>query len=85
VDLNAQRFATVKPQFQGARIDYGITSVQRAAPVEARCSSPSAGSGGTRYNEAGLPPMFDPARVTILITYPPALQVLCTAAVTLDA
>jgi molybdate/tungstate transport system substrate-binding protein len=84
VDLNAQRFATVKPQFQGARIDYGITIPSNAPhPVEAALFIAFLlGPEGRAIMKQDYQPMFDPAPGDHFDNIPSALQVLCTAAVT---
>jgi len=84
VDLNSQRFATVKPQFQGARIDYGITIPSNAPhPREAALFIAFLlGPEGRAIMKQDYQPMFDPAIGDQFSNLPAALQELCTAAVT---
>jgi molybdate/tungstate transport system substrate-binding protein len=84
VDLSSQRFVTVKPQFQGARIDYGITIPSNAPhPAEAGLFIafllvPE----GRAIMKQDYQPMSDPALGDHFGNIPAALQELCTAAVT---
>jgi len=84
VDLNSQRFATVKPQFPGERIDYGITIPTNAPhPAEAELFIAFLlGPEGRAIMKQDYQPMFDPALGDHFNSIPAALQDLCTAAVT---
>ena len=76
VNLDFQRFATVKPEFRGERIAYGITIPSNAPhPDEAAqfiefLLSPE----GRAVMEADSQPMFDPAMAENYDLLPPVLQ-----------
>jgi len=82
VDLDFQRFATVKPQFRGERIGYGITIPANAPhPDEATLFiafllSPE----GRAIMEADYHPLFDPFPVDGYTNMPGSLQALCIPA-----
>jgi molybdate/tungstate transport system substrate-binding protein len=79
VDLDFQRFATVKPQFRGERIGYGITiPVNAPHPDEAALFiafllSPE----GRAIMEANHHPLFDPFPTDGYENMPESLQALC--------
>lgn len=82
VDLDFQRFATVKPQFRGERIGYGITIPANAPhPDEAALFiafllSPE----GSAIMEADDHPLLDPCLVDGYEKMPGSLQALCVPA-----
>ena len=82
VDLDFQRFATVKPQFRGERIGYGITvPVNAPHPDEAALFitfllSPE----GRAIMEANYHPLFDPFPADGYENMPESLQALCVPA-----
>ena len=84
VDLNSQRFATVKPQFRGARIDYGINIPSNALhPAEAELFIAFLlGPEGRAIMKQDYQPMSAPALGDHFDSIPAALQELCTAAET---
>jgi molybdate/tungstate transport system substrate-binding protein len=79
VDLDFQRFATVKPLFRGERIGYGITvPVNAPHPDEAALFiafllSPE----GRAIMEADHHPLFDPFPADGYGNMPESLQALC--------
>jgi molybdate/tungstate transport system substrate-binding protein len=82
VNLDFQRFATVKPQFRGERIGYGITvPVNAPHPDEAALFiefllSPE----GRAIMEADYHPLFDPFTADGYENMPESLQTLCVPA-----
>ena len=79
VNLDFQRFATVKPQFRGERIGYGIT-----IPVNAPHSDAAAlfltfllSPEGRAIMEADHHPLFDPCQADGYAEMPESLQALC--------
>jgi molybdate/tungstate transport system substrate-binding protein len=82
VDLDFQRFATVKPQFRGERIGYGITiPVNAPHPDDAALFiefllSPE----GRAIMEANHHPLFDPFPADGYENMPESLQALCVPA-----
>jgi molybdate/tungstate transport system substrate-binding protein len=82
VDLDFQRFATVKPQFRGERISYGISIPANAPhPDEAALFiafllSPE----GHAIMEADHHPLFDPFSADGFANMPESLQALCVPA-----
>lgn len=82
VNLDFQRFATVKPQFRGERISYGITIPTNAPhPVEAALFiafllSPE----GRAIMESDYHPLFDPCPADGYVNMPESLQALCIPA-----
>jgi molybdate/tungstate transport system substrate-binding protein len=82
VNLDFQRFATVKPQFRGERIGYGITIPANAPhPDEAALFiafllSPE----GRAIMEADHHPLFDPYLADGYSNMPESLQTLCVPA-----
>jgi len=82
VDLDFQRFATVKPQFRSERIGYGITiPVNAPHPDEAALFiafllSPE----GRAIMEADYHPLFDPFPADGYANMPESLQALCIPA-----
>lgn len=82
VNLNFQRFATVKPQFVGERIGYGIT-IPSNAPHPALAAEFIAfllGPQGRAIMEASHQPLFDPVPVDQYQNLPAALQALSVPA-----
>jgi len=79
VDLNFQRFATVKPQFVGERIGYGVTIPSNAPhPEEAEAFIAFLlGPQGRAIMEADHQPLFEPAPVDQFKNLPAALQAVC--------
>ncbi len=78
VNLDFRRFATVKPQFRGERIGYGIT-IPAGAPHPAEAAQFIAfllGSEGRRVMEASYHPMFDTPLAVGRDRMPAALQAL---------
>ncbi len=82
VNLDFQRFATVKPQFQGERIGYGITIPENALhPTEAALFIAFLlGPEGRAIMQADHHPQFDPAIGDAYAKIPAALQKLCAPA-----
>ncbi len=82
VDLDFQRFASIKPQFRGERIGYGITiPVNAPHPDEAALFiafllSPE----GRAIMEADYHPLFDPVMVDGCAEMPENLRSLCVPA-----
>jgi molybdate/tungstate transport system substrate-binding protein len=82
VNLDFQRFVSVKPEFRGERIGYGITIPSSAPhPKEAALFiefllSPE----GRAIMEADSHPMFDPVPADGYKNMPSELQALCTPA-----
>jgi len=83
VNLDFRRFATVKPEFRGERIGYGITIPSNAPhPREAALFIAFLlGSEGRAVMEADHHPMFDPVLGDGYVNIPPELQALCAPAV----
>jgi molybdate/tungstate transport system substrate-binding protein len=84
VNLDFQRFASVKPQFRGERIGYGITIPSNAPHPEesALFIAFLLGPEGRAIMQADAHPIFDPAIGDHYENIPPALQVLCVPAET---
>jgi molybdate/tungstate transport system substrate-binding protein len=84
VDLNNQRFATVKPQFIGERIAYGITIPSNAPHPDAAAEFISflLGTQGAAIMQANHQPLFDPVTADQYTNLPVALQALCKPAQT---
>ena len=82
VDLDFQRFATVKPQFRGERIGYGITVPANAPhPDEAALFIAFLlSSEGRAIMEADHHPLFDPFPADGFANMPESLQALCIPA-----
>jgi molybdate/tungstate transport system substrate-binding protein len=83
VNLDFQRFATVKPEFRGERIGYGITIPSNAPhPREAALFIAFLlGPEGRAVMEADHHPLFDPALGDGYADIPAELQALCAPAV----
>jgi molybdate/tungstate transport system substrate-binding protein len=83
VNLDFQRFATVKPEFRGERIGYGITIPSNAPhPKEAALFIAFLlGPEGRAVMEADHHPLFDPALGDGFANIPAELQALCAPAV----
>jgi len=82
VNLDSQRFVTVKPQFRGERIGYGVT-IPSNAPHPAGAALFIAfllGPDGRAIMKQDYQPMFDPAYGDHFENMPAALQELCTPA-----
>ena len=82
VDLNFQRFATVKPQFVGERIGYGITIPSNALhpALAAEFIAFLLGPQGRAIMQAGYQPLFDPVPADQYQNLPSALQALTVPA-----
>ena len=82
VDLNYQRFASVKPQFIGERIAYGITIPSNAPhPDEAaQFIAFLLGPQGRAIMQANHQPLFDPIQADHYQNLPASLQALCLPA-----
>jgi molybdate/tungstate transport system substrate-binding protein len=82
VDLDFQRFATVKPQFRGERIGYGITVPSNAphADEAALFIAFLLGPEGRAIMEADYHPLFDPCPADGYANMPESLQTLCVPA-----
>jgi molybdate/tungstate transport system substrate-binding protein len=82
VDLDFQRFATVKPHFVGERIGYGITIPSNAPHPEAAAAFIAflLGSQGRAIMEADHQPLFDPVPADGYPNLPAVLQALCVPA-----
>ena len=82
VNLDFQRFATVKPQFRGERIGYGITIPSNAPHADAAALfiefllSPE----GRAIMDANYHPMFDPCPADGYANMPGSLQAICVSA-----
>ena len=78
VDLNFQRFATVKPQFVGERIAYGITIPSNAPhpQVAAEFIAFLLGPQGRAIMQANHQPLFDPVMAEHYQNLPTTLQAL---------
>jgi molybdate/tungstate transport system substrate-binding protein len=83
VNLDFRRFATVKPEFRGERISYGITIPSNAPhPKEAALFIAFLlGPEGRALMEADYHPLFDPALGDGYTNIPAELQALCVPAV----
>ena len=84
VNLDFQRFATVKPKFRGERIGYGIT-IPANAPHPAEASQFIAfllGPEGRAVMEANYHPMFETPLAEGYERMPEALRALCRPAET---
>lgn len=82
VDLDFQRFTSIKPQFRGERISYGIT-----IPADAPHADEAAlfiafllSDEGRAIMEANAHPMFDPFLADGFAEMPENLQALCVSA-----
>ncbi len=84
VDLDFQRFASLKPQFRGERIGYGITIPTNAPhPAEAaQFINFLLSEDGRAIMEKDFHPLFDPVSVDNCENIPAALQALCPTATT---
>ncbi len=84
VNLDFQRFATVKPKFRGERIGYGITIPANAPhPAEtARFIAFLLGPEGRAVMEANYHPMFEAPQADGCENMPAALQAFCHPAST---
>jgi molybdate/tungstate transport system substrate-binding protein len=82
VDLDFRRFASVKPQFRGERIGYGITVPSNAPhPDEAtQFIAFLLGPEGRAIMAADYHPLFDPCPADGYATMPESLQALCVPA-----
>jgi molybdate/tungstate transport system substrate-binding protein len=82
VNLDFRRFATVKPEFRGERIGYGITIPSNAPhPKEAALFIDFLlGPEGRSLMDADHHPLFDPPLGDGYANIPPELQALCTPA-----
>ncbi|MEW6402902.1 MAG: tungstate ABC transporter substrate-binding protein WtpA [Chloroflexota bacterium] len=82
VDLDFQRFATVKPQFRGERIGYGITIPANAPHAEEAelFIAFLLSDEGRALMEADYHPMFDSFEADGFENMPASLQVLCVPA-----
>ncbi len=82
VNLNYQRFATVKPQFIGERIAYGITIPSNAPHPDAAAEFIAflLGPQGRTIMQANHQPLFDPLPADHYQNLPAALQALCILA-----
>jgi molybdate/tungstate transport system substrate-binding protein len=82
VNLDFQRFATVKPQFRGERIGYGITIPSNAphADEAARFIEFLLGPEGRAIMEANHHPLFDPCLADGYAAMPQTLQAICVPA-----
>jgi len=82
VDLNFQRFASVKPQFVGERIGYGIT-IPSNAPHPTAAEAFIAfllGPQGRAIMQANYQPLFDPLPADHYADLPASLQAICVPA-----
>jgi molybdate/tungstate transport system substrate-binding protein len=81
VDLDFQRFATVKPQFRGERIGYGITVPTNAPHPEqaARFIAFLLGPEGRAIMQADHHPLLEPCLSEGEAAMPASLQGLCAA------
>jgi molybdate/tungstate transport system substrate-binding protein len=79
VELDYQRFASVKPEFRGERIGYGITIPSNAPhPEEAALFIAFLlGPEGRAIMEADYHPLFDPAIASQYDNVPDTLKALC--------
>ena len=84
VDLNYQRFATVKPQFVGERIAYGITIPSNAPHPDAAAEFISflLSPQGRAIMQANHQPLFNPVTADQYSNLPATLQTLCKPAYT---
>jgi molybdate/tungstate transport system substrate-binding protein len=82
VDLDFQRFATVKPHFVGERIGYGITIPSNAPHPQAAAEFIAflLGPQGRSIMQADYQPLFDPVPADGYSNLPAALQALCIPA-----
>ena len=82
VDLDFKRFATVKPQFRGERIGYGITIPTNAPHPQAaeRFVAFLLGPEGRQIMEANAHPIFERPPADGYEQMPVALQPLCEPA-----
>lgn len=82
VDLDFQRFSTVKPQFRGERIGYGITIPSNAPhPEEAvRFIAFLLSEDGRAIMQANSHPLFDPFPADGFENMPATLRALCVPA-----
>jgi molybdate/tungstate transport system substrate-binding protein len=81
VNLDFRRFATVKPEFKGERIGYGITIPSNAPHPQAAAQFIAflLGPEGRAIMEANFQPVFDPALADNYEAIPPELQTLVAA------
>ncbi len=79
VNLDFQRFASVKPQFRGERIGYGITIPSNAPhPIDAELFIAFLlGPEGRSIMQADHHPIFDPSIGYHYVDIPHSLQTLC--------
>ena len=79
VNLDFQRFATVKPQFRGERIGYGITIPTNAPHPDAAALFIEflLGPEGRAIMDANHHPLFDPCLADGYASMPPSLQAIC--------
>jgi molybdate/tungstate transport system substrate-binding protein len=79
VNLDFQRFASVKPQFRGERIGYGITIPSNAPHPEeaAQFIAFLLGAEGRAIMKKDYHPLFDPATCDQFDNISSALQVFC--------
>jgi molybdate/tungstate transport system substrate-binding protein len=84
VDLNSQRFATVKPQFVGDQITYGITIPSNAPhpDLAAEFISFLLSPQGRAIMQTYHQPLYDPVTADQYTNLPASLQVLCKPAQT---
>lgn len=82
VNLDFQRFATVKPQFRGERIGYGVTIPSNAphADEAALFIEFLLGPEGRASMDANHHPLFDPCVADGIVNMPPSLQAMCIPA-----
>jgi molybdate/tungstate transport system substrate-binding protein len=82
VNLDFQRFASVKPQFRGERIGYGITIPGNAAHPDqaAQFIAFLLGPEGRAIMQKDYHPLFDPAIGDQYTNIPAALQEFCIPA-----
>ena len=82
VDLDFQRFASVKPQFRGERIGYGITIPGNAAHPDqaAQFIAILLGPEGRAIMQKDYHPLFDPATGDQYGNIPAVLQEFCIPA-----
>jgi molybdate/tungstate transport system substrate-binding protein len=82
VNLDFRRFASVKPQFRGERIGYGITIPNNAPHPEnaAQFIAFLLGAEGRAIMQKDYHPLFDPATGDQYTNIPAALQEFCIPA-----
>jgi molybdate/tungstate transport system substrate-binding protein len=81
VVLDFKRFSTVKPEFNGERIGYGITIPDNAPNPDgaAKFIAFLLGDEGRQIMGSNFHPLFDPATGDRYENIPPELQALCVA------